>query len=164
MHSDQPESLPQSRERVWATFCHLAALTPLLGIPFGLLFGRLARVLIGLIAGPLVVWLIKKDESPFVNRHGKAALNFQISMILYGVLLIGFGFVCLAAVYNADPGRFNGVPLVVGHGRLPAPVVMPLRLVPIVLGVLDLVSVVVGAVRANKGREYRYPLAIPFIR
>ena len=158
MQSDQhdephpPPTQESPRERVWATFCHLAALTPLLGIP------------LGLILGPLVVWLIKKDESLFVNRHGKAALNFQISMILYAALVVGLAFVCLAAVYNADPGRFDGGARIVGLSHLPAPVVMPLRLVLVLLALYDLVCTIVGAVRANKGREYRYPLAIPFIR
>lgn len=150
--AEAPAPPPSSKERVWATFCHLAALIPL------------PRIRLGFILGPLVVWLIKKDESPFVNRHGKAALNFQISMILYGALLIGFGFVCLTAVLNADRGRFSGEQLIVGPWRLDAALVTPLFLLIASLALFDLVCVIVGAVRANKGREYRYPLAIPFIR
>ena len=154
MHSDQPDSQPQSRERVWATFCHLAALTPLLGIP------------LGLILGPLVVWLIKKNESPFVNRHGKAALNFQISIVLYVLALavIGLLFACALALLGPDGQRLSVERFLSQPPPLWVVFRPPVRLVVVLLALFDLVCVIVGAVRANKGREYRYPLAIPFIR
>jgi uncharacterized Tic20 family protein len=144
----------QGRERVWATFCHLAALTPLLGIP------------LGLILGPLVVWLIKKDESPFVNRHGKAALNFQISIIFYVLVLavIGLLFVCALAPLGPDERRLSVEQFLSPPPSLWAVLRPPARIVVLLLVPFDLICVIVGAVFANKGREYRYPLAIPFIR
>ncbi len=149
---EAPGPPPSNRERVWATFCHLAALTPL------------PRIRLGFILGPLVVWLIKKDESPFVNRHGKAALNFQISMILYGVLLVGFAFLFLTAVLQPDRARVSSERLIVGPWGLDVALAAPPFLLVVALGLFDLVCVIVGAVRANKGREYRYPFAIRFIR
>lgn len=62
--------------RTWAMLCHLAGL------------GNLVLPLIGNIIGPLVVWLIKKDQDPLIDREGKKALNFQITMAI--VQLIGF--------------------------------------------------------------------------
>ncbi len=51
----------QKQERTWATFCHLSALVAFIGIPFGN------------VLGPLVIWLIKKNEMPLVQEEGKAA-------------------------------------------------------------------------------------------
>jgi len=75
--------------------CHLSALAALIGVPFGN------------VLGPLLVWQIKKNEFPSVDVHGKAALNFQItvalatlaSAILGGLLMIicvGWLFIALA--------------------------------------------------------------------
>jgi hypothetical protein len=57
-------------------FCHLSALCFLVGVPFGS------------IIGPLVIWLIKREEFPFVDVQGKAALNFHISMSIYALILL----------------------------------------------------------------------------
>ncbi|HRQ73354.1 MAG TPA: DUF4870 domain-containing protein [Phycisphaerales bacterium] len=58
-------------ERTYCVFIHLSHLVMLLiGIP---------------IVAPLVLWLIKKDESPLVDHHGREALNFQISLLIYAI-------------------------------------------------------------------------------
>jgi hypothetical protein len=67
--------LEEQKNRNWAMGCHLAALALYIGIPFGNIFG------------PLIIWLIKKDEIPLVDEQGKESLNFQISLILYGVAI-----------------------------------------------------------------------------
>jgi len=79
----------------WATFCHLAALSLYIGIPFG-----------NLIV-PLVIWLIKKNEFSFVDEQGKESLNFQISMTIYGIIAgllcyIFIGFILLPILIIAD--------------------------------------------------------------
>ena len=101
--------------------CHLLALAGYIGIP------------LGNIIGPLVMWLIKKDQYPFVNDQGKESLNFQISLTIYGVvsallMMVGIGFVLLAALW-----------------------------------VFGLVMVILAAIKANEGVAYRYPLTIRFI-
>ena len=58
-------------EKTWGMICHLSAFA--FFIPFGH------------ILGPLIVWLIKKEEFPFVNEQGKEALNFQISITIYSI-------------------------------------------------------------------------------
>ena len=62
-------------ERTWAILCHLAGLLGLV-IP-----------IIGGVLGPLVIWLIKKEELPGLDAHGKEAVNFQISMLIYKAIL-----------------------------------------------------------------------------
>jgi len=62
--------------RLWAMLCHLAGLAG-----FGVW-------VIGFVIGPLVVWMIKKDEYPFVDEQGKEAINFQLTVVIIGVVLV----------------------------------------------------------------------------
>src|ERR1035438_7123864 len=64
-----PPASPESQARMWNMLCHLSALAGFV-IPFGN------------ILGPLIIWQIKKNEFPSVDIHGKAALNFQITVII----------------------------------------------------------------------------------
>lgn len=114
-------AVPDNDARLWATLAHLAALAGYI-IPF-----------VGNIVGPLVVWLIKKDESPFVDHHGKEAVNFQISMTIY----------VLAAAVSLF--------FLIGFVLVP------------VLVILQLVFMVIAAIAANKGEYYKYPMTIRLI-
>ncbi len=107
---------------MWAMFCHLAGLCVFV-VPF-----------VGNIVGPLILWQIKKDEYPFVGEQGKEAVNFQISMTIYGLISAALSFVCI------------------GFFLLAA------------VGVVDLVFLLIAAVKANNGQHYRYPLTIRFIK
>ena len=108
-------------ERNWAMLCHLSAFAGFF-FPFG-----------GII-GPLVCWLSRKDDSLWVDRNGKASLNFQISMLLYIVLAIPLCFIIV------------GIPIV------------------IFIGILKVICIIIGSVKASKGEDFRYPLSIPFIQ
>lgn len=119
--------------RTWEVMCHLSALAMFLSIPFGN------------ILGPLVVWLIKRGDSPSVDEHGKEALNFQISITLYVLLAVG-GTLLLSFV-------------MVGLLFWPLTV-----LFLIAAPFLDLILVIVAAVKASNGDFYRYPLTIPFLQ
>ncbi|MBM3835229.1 MAG: DUF4870 domain-containing protein [Verrucomicrobia bacterium] len=112
----------ENTDRTWDIICHLTALAGFIGIP------------LGAILGPLVVWLVKKQELPSVDAHGIEALNFQISMAIYTVL---------AAL---------GVFVLIG-----------MFLLPLVL-LTNLVLIIVASVKASKGELYRYPLTIRFIK
>jgi len=108
--------------RMWAMFCHLAGLALFLQIP-------LANII-----APLIVWQIKKEDSPFIDEQGKEAVNFQISMTLY----VFISFILLVACIG-----FVLLPLVI---------------------ILDVVFLLIAAVKANDGFHYRYPLSIRFIK
>ena len=89
-----PDHYASSDERTWSVAVHLSALSALF-IPFGHLLG------------PLVVWLIKRGDMPMVDRHGKEALNFQITVTLASFLcgllaFIGIGLVLLFVLLVAD--------------------------------------------------------------
>ena len=113
---------PGQDEKMWAMLCHLSALIACIGIPFGN------------IIGPLVVWLIKKDQMPFVDDQGKEALNFQISVIIYAIV---------SAIL---------IVVVIGIFLL------------IAVGIFWLVMIVVAGVKANGGQAYRYPLCIRLLK
>ena len=84
--------------------------------------------------GPLIIWLIKKDEDPFVDNQGKEALNFQITV---GIAFIVSGLLAFVCV-----GLFLGI----------------------AVGIADLVFCIVAAAKANSGQAYRYPVSIRFIK
>src|SRR5688572_24231899 len=65
----------ESQIRQWHMWAHLSALAVLV-VPFGSFLG------------PLIIWQIKKDEIPSIVAHGKAALNFQLT-VLIAVLVVG---------------------------------------------------------------------------
>jgi uncharacterized Tic20 family protein len=110
------------QDRTWAMFCHLASLSACVGIPFGN------------IIGPLVVWLIKRDEIPIVDEHGRESLNFQISLTIYSIVSF---FLCFAFI-----------------GFLILPAIL----------IAGLVFVIIATLKANKGEPYRYPLTMRFIK
>jgi uncharacterized Tic20 family protein len=101
--------------------CHLLALAGFV-VPFGN------------IIGPLIIWLMKKDEFAFVDDQGKQSLNFQISMMIYAII---------SAVLML---------VIIGIFML------------IAVGITNLVLVIIASMKANEGQAYRYPLAIQFIK
>jgi hypothetical protein len=92
--------------------------------------------LLGLIGfiGPLVIWLLKKDEHKFINEQVKEILNYQMSLMIYvfGAWLLYFifiGFVIMA-----------------------------------VLMVMHIIFVIIASVKSGEGKAYRYPIAIRFLK
>ena len=118
-----PEDLPDNRR--WITILHLSGLLGLLAPGFGH------------VLGPLIVWLLKKNDVPGMDAAGKNVLNFQISWTLLGIL--------------------SGVVAAVG-----ACLVFPIAL-PIALFVLWVYLVFKGAVRASNGLPTAFPLTIRFL-
>ena len=126
-----PASAPpghESQARTWNMLCHLSALAGY-AIPFGN------------VLGPLLVWQIKKNEFPSVEEHGKAALNFQLTVLI--ALFVGIiatvllSFVCI--------------------GFLLIPVV-------VLIGLAGLVFAVVAGIKANNGEPYRYPWSLTLVK
>ena len=120
MNSGTPTGTSTQDERMFAMFCHLSAL-----IGFIFPFGN--------IIAPLVIWILKKDQYPLVNEHGKEAINFQISMTIYFIASIILIFLLI------------GIPLL------------------ILLGLFELIAIVIAAVQANDGKLFKYPLSIRFL-
>jgi uncharacterized Tic20 family protein len=146
-------------EKNFAMWCHLASLSALVGVPFGHL------------VGPLMVWQMKKNESAFVDEHGKESLNFQLSFLLYTFAaiiammlfffaLIGAGAASSAGISVTNSPRPPGVlwPFLFGGG-----LIGPLLLI-LMVPFLDLILTIIAAVKASNGEHYRYPFTIRFLR
>jgi len=89
---------------------------------------------LGNLLGPLIVWAIKKEEHPFVDEQGKEAINFQLT------LTIAFLAACVLIFI------FIGFFLIV------------------ILAVYALVMIIIAAIKANDGVDYRYPHSIRFLK
>jgi len=113
---------PTENERTWGMLAHLSALA------------GLVMPLIGIVLGPLAVWLARRDDSPFVAAHAKEALNFNLSVLLAAIacmllMLVFVGFLLGTALFVAW-----------------------------------LVMTLVAAIKASEGETYRYPFSLRFIR
>jgi Uncharacterized protein conserved in bacteria len=108
-------------ERLYGMLCHLLAFAGLI-IP------------LGSIIGPLVIWLIKREQYSYVDVQGKEALNFQISILIYGII--------------------SSILIVIFIGILTS----------IIIGIAWIVLTIIGTLRAYEGRHYQYPLTIRFLK
>jgi len=132
-----------------AALIHLSALISYIGIPFGS------------ILGPLITWAIWRDEGEFVDEHGKEAINFNLSIMLYQFLLVIVGlFLFLAPILaTATSGSENPLGMILSIPGLGL-FVGGLGL----LSIFRLVAIIIAAVKAGNGEYFRYPLSIRFIK
>jgi uncharacterized Tic20 family protein len=108
--------------RTWCAFIHASALLGvLLHFP-------------GHLLGPLILWLIKRGDAPELDAHGKEAVNFQISMLIYNVVAAIFCLILVGFVFL------------------------------VVLWILNTIFVIIAAIQASDGKFYRYPMTIRFIQ
>ena len=113
--------VPEKEERTWGMCCHLVFFVGYI-IPFAS------------IIGPLVIWIMKRDEMPFVDDQGKESLNFQITMTLAIIASALLMFILIGFV-----------------------------LIFVVL-IFQLIVVIIASIKANEGVYYRYPLCFRFIK
>jgi len=131
--------LVESVDRNNALFTHLASFASFV-IPFGN------------ILGPLIIWMLKRNSSAFVDENGKESLNFQIT---YSIFM--FVIVAAAATFAISSGLQDNV---LGIFMSIIGFVIPL----ITYWVLALILVIIACVKASNGEMYRYPLSIRFIK
>ncbi|CAM4048191.1 DUF4870 domain-containing protein [Gillisia hiemivivida] len=119
---------------------------------------------------PLIFWTAKQKD-PFVDHHGKQALNFQISMFLYFILLVCIGVagvIFWGVHFNLeDPFIISENYISTGHpNNLISLFVFAAILGFLFIGlfVLDIVAVILATIKASEGQLYKYPLTINFIR
>jgi uncharacterized Tic20 family protein len=119
-----------SEQRNWATGAHLSALV----LAF---FGGLA------VLGPLVVYLIKKDEDTFVAEHSKEALNFQLTWLIGGFVFAVLGVV--VALLTVGIGLILIVPAAIG------------------LFIAWIVFTIRAAMASSRGEYHRYPMSVRMV-
>ncbi|WP_341503996.1 DUF4870 domain-containing protein [Gallaecimonas sp. GXIMD4217] len=108
--------------RNWALACHAAS------------FAGLIVPLFGSVLGPLIVWLMKREQHPYIDEQGKEALNFQITMIIA---------YAMAAVL---------VVILIGILLLWA------------LVIFDLIMVIMAMVKTANGEDFRYPISLRLVK
>ena len=121
LDNTSPTTSLSKEEKNWAMFCHLSGLAGIL-IP------------LGNIIAPLIIWVLKRDEMPFLNDQGKEALNFQISVTIY---------IFISAIL---------ILVIVGI------------LLLIAIGLFATIFEIIAAINAADGKKYRYPLTIRFVK
>ena len=121
MQTEATIASPTREERQWAMLCHMSAML------------MYATVIGGFIA-PLIIWLLKRDEMPFVADQGRETLNFQITTLLA---------LCLCGV------------LVL--------LIIPILLIGVIL-LYHFIITIVASVKVSEGVVYRYPICWRVIR
>lgn len=115
--NESPTTLPPSGDhKIWAILCHLSGL---IGVGFIL---------------PIVVYFAMRKESAYLACNSRSALNFHLSLLIYGLCCIPLIFIVV------------GIPLL------------------ILIGIGSLVVSIIAAVKASDGECYHYPLCISFFR
>ncbi len=112
----------QSEDKKWGMVTHLAALT-------GLLFP------LGLVLGPLVVWLLKRNDSHYLDVQGKRAINFQLSILIAAFVV---------TIFSA--------------------LIRPLVVIAFLLGIVGMVYAVIAALQVKKHANYHYPFSLKLLR
>lgn len=115
--------------RNWAVAAHLAWLVTFAGVPPPI--------------GPLVVWLVKRNDHPFVDDQAREALNFQLSILIYAI--VGALLAVVLGIATLGVGFLAVIP------------------VAIAFGLVVLILPIVAAVRASEGDRYRYPLTLRLV-
>lgn len=117
--ANQPPT--DSSDRNWAMAIHLSAFSGYI-IPFGGLFG------------PLIIWLTKRNQHVFIDHHGKEAVNFRISLLIYFIAAFLLCFVLIGFLFL------------------------------FALAIMDIILTIIAAIKASDGEKYQYPLSIRFIK
>lgn len=116
-------SAPEKSARQWAMGCHLIGLC-----------GIIIPVPASGLIGTLVLWLIKREDSAFIDEQGKEAVNFQISLFIYASICIFLS--------------------VIGIGLL--------LLFP--LAIFGFVCTIIAAIKSSEGISFRYPASIRLVK
>ena len=107
--------------RTWSMFLHLS------------LLANCVMPVAGIVA-PIVIWQMKKDDMPAIDQHGKNAVNFIITAMIYSGICILLAFA------------------IIGFFLLP------------VLGICSIVFPIIAGIKANNGIVWKYPLTYEFLK
>ena len=121
MQQQPPTGLQTSEQKQMGMFVHLSQLLNLILPPAGIIV-------------PIVLWQMKKEETPALDAHGKMVVNWLISSVIYFTV---------SAVLSIILIGFLGL---------------------IALGIMSIVFPIIGGIKANNGELWEYPLTIKFLK
>lgn len=139
-----------------AAFIHLSTFSRFI-IPFGNFIG------------PIVLWVVNKDKSEFVDSHGKQIINFQISILLYAIIIgmITVPFFLFQIFSGFDFIDFNGFhDLHLNIGK-PSPLLYiggGLGVLAIIGFIIEIILIVLASLKARDGEYFKYPFTINFLK
>lgn len=114
--ADLPPVPATSEEKTMSILAHILSIVPGIGI-----------------IAPLVIYLVKKNESSFVAYHARESLNFQITVILMYIV--------------------SAILMIILVGIL----------MMVAVGIVNVVLVIIATIRASEGKWYRYPLSLRLV-
>jgi uncharacterized Tic20 family protein len=83
---------------------------------------------------PVVLWLLNRENSAKVDANGKDIINFMLTWLIYSA---GAGILCIILI---------GIPIL------------------IILAIIELILVVIAAIKTNNGENWKYPMTITFLK
>jgi uncharacterized Tic20 family protein len=139
-----------------ATFIHLSTFSRFI-IPFGNFLG------------PIILWSVNKDKSEFIDAHGKQAINFQISVLLYAIIIgtISVPFFIFKLFKGLDVINFNGFDNFHINVGEPSPLLYiggGLGALAVIAFIIELALIVKASLSARDGKLYTYPFTINFLK
>ncbi|TXE09959.1 DUF4870 domain-containing protein [Seonamhaeicola algicola] len=139
-----------------ATFIHLSTFSRFI-IPFGNFIG------------PIILWITNKDKSEFIDMHGKQAINFQISILLYAIIIgtLTIPFFVFKIFSGIDFIDFNGFSNFHVNVGKPSPLLYiggALGFLAVIGFIIELVLIVIASLKARDGEYYQYPFTINFLK
>lgn len=139
-----------------ATFIHLSTFSRFF-IPFGNFIG------------PVILWITNKEKSEFIDAHGKQAINFQISILLYAIILGAltipffiFGLLGYMDFWNF--GNFDNFHIGFHKASPLLFIAGGIGFLAIIGFILELIFIVIASLKARDGELYKYPLTINFLK
>jgi len=159
INKSTPLIMENTTEKNTATFTHLSTLSQYF-IPFGnYIF-------------PILIWTSQKDKSEFVNHHGKQTLNFQLSLLLYTLILALIAIPIFITVFLQNipmEAFYNDEDFIIRNFNFEGNIaLLSIGATAVILfGLLKVVEfflVIYASIKTSNGELYKYPLTIPFIK
>ncbi|MEY3867685.1 MAG: hypothetical protein RLZZ338_1576 [Cyanobacteriota bacterium] len=146
--------------RKWAMLCHFSSM---IWIPLSVISGFVGIPIIVpfvSIFGPLCVWQFQKNLDPAIDDHGKESLNFQLSLLIYGIILAILCFLLVSVTCGLGMGTnstsvFSTAGIMLFFGGVA---------ISLIMGIGAFILVIFAAIKASKGEFYRYPFTIRFLK
>lgn len=148
--------MPDNHQKNIATFVHLSSFSRFI-IP------------LGNFIGPVILWILHKDKSPFIDQHGKQIINFQMSILLYTLVLGAISLPFFAFTFFNGFDVFNSFHFPDFHFNFKKPspffyLTGGFVFFVVIAFVIEVVLIVKASLAARDGNFYNYPFTINFFK
>lgn len=121
---------------------------------------------------PVIIWSSTKDKSEYINAQGKQAINFQLSLFLYSIVLCLVAFpilfvtvfknISLSSAFNGDDWVIENFSFANISGIVAVAIMAGILF--FALKVIEFFLIIYASVKSSNGEDFKYPLTIPFIK